>query len=84
MGLLSWFADGAGGFADFSQAYEFVFYLFLIVGKRVGLVSQSAADYEMLAVFVIAIDSVAKIWPTEREDFRRFWHGIKAYLSEMD
>lgn len=62
----------------------FVFYLFLIVGKRVGLVSQSAADYEMLAVFVIAIDRVTKIWPTEREDFQRFWHGIKAYLSEMD
>ncbi|MGF0039864.1 hypothetical protein ACQRBF_03680 [Peptoniphilaceae bacterium SGI.131] len=58
----------------------FVFYLILIVLELTGIIV-SAKDYSTVAIFIIAIDRVGKIWPNEKEKLFKFFDSLKSRLE---
>ncbi len=58
----------------------FTFYLVIIVLELTGIIV-SAKDYSAVAIFVIAIDRVSKIWSDEKEKLFGFFYTLKKRLD---
>lgn len=59
----------------------FVFYLILIILEQIGIIV-SAKDYSAIAIFVIAVDRVGKMWPEEKQKLYAFFGSLKRRIGE--
>lgn len=59
----------------------FTFYLMLIILELTGIIA-SAKDYSAIAIFVIAVDRVFKIWPDEKGKLSAFFDSLKRRIME--
>ncbi len=58
----------------------FSFYLFFIVLELMGLIDK-AKDYSVVAIFIVSVDRITKIWPQEFIRLREFGRKIKKDLG---
>ncbi len=59
----------------------FGFYLILIILELIGVIV-SAKDYSAVAIFVIAVDRVGKMWPDEKKKLYAFFGSLKRRIKE--
>lgn len=60
----------------------FVIYLLLIILELLGLI-QTAKDYAVSAVYIIAVDRVLKIWAIEKERLIEYCGKIRKRLRQL-
>ena len=60
----------------------FSFYLVLTILETLGVID-SAKDYAVVIVFIIAVDRVAKIWPEEKRRMVEFSQKIKKGIKSV-
>ncbi|HEL2737788.1 TPA: hypothetical protein UDO34_000562 [Streptococcus suis] len=59
----------------------FSFYLVLTILENLGVID-SAKDYAVVIVFIIAVDRVTKIWPDEKRRMNEFSQKIKKRIRD--
>lgn len=60
----------------------FSFYLLLTILENLGVID-SAKDYAVVIVFIIAVDRVTKIWPDEKRRMTEFSQKIKKRIKSV-
>lgn len=60
----------------------FSFYLVLTILETLGVID-SAKDYAVVIVFIIAVDRVTKIWPEEKRRMVEFSQKIKKGIKSV-
>lgn len=60
----------------------FSFYLLLTILENLGVID-SAKDYAVVIVFIIAVDRVTKIWPEEKRRMIEFSQKIKKGIKSV-
>lgn len=61
----------------------FSFYLVLTILENLGVID-SAKDYAVVIVFIIAVDRVTKIWPDEKRRMNEFSQKIKKRIKSVE
>ena len=64
------------------RTISFSFYLVLTILETLGVID-SAKDYAVVIVFIIAVDRVAKIWPEEKRRMVEFSQKIKKGIKSV-
>ncbi|HFI0361177.1 TPA: hypothetical protein ACGO51_000343 [Streptococcus suis] len=60
----------------------FSFYLLLTILENLGVIN-SAKDYAVIVIFIIAVDRVTKIWPEEKRRMMEFGQKIKKRIKSV-
>lgn len=60
----------------------FSFYLLLTILENLGVID-SAKDYAVIVIFIIAVDRVTKIWPEEKRRMIEFGQKIKKRIKSV-
>ncbi|HFI0633606.1 TPA: hypothetical protein ACGO2G_000057 [Streptococcus suis] len=60
----------------------FSFYLLLTILENLGVID-SAKDYAVIVIFIIAVDRVTKIWPEEKRRMMEFGQKIKKRIKSV-
>ncbi|MFM0772420.1 hypothetical protein [Streptococcus suis] len=60
----------------------FSFYLLLTILESLGVIN-SAKDYAVIVIFIIAVDRVTKIWPEEKRRMMEFGQKIKKRIKSV-
>lgn len=61
----------------------FSFYLLLTILENLGVID-SAKDYAVIVIFIIAVDRVTKIWPEEKRRMMEFGQKIKKRIKSVE
>ena len=61
----------------------FSFYLLLTILEKLGVIN-SAKDYAVVVIFIIAVDRVTKIWPEEKRRMVEFSQKIKRRIKSVE
>lgn len=61
----------------------FSFYLLLTILENLGVIN-SAKDYAVVVIFIIAVDRVTKIWPEEKRRMVEFSQKIKRRIKSVE
>ena len=61
----------------------FSFYLLLTILENLGVIN-SAKDYAVVDIFIIAVDRVTKIWPEEKRRMVEFNQKIKRRIKSVE
>ena len=61
----------------------FSFYLLLTILENLGVIN-SAKDYAVVVIFIIAVDRVTKIWPEEKRRLVEFSQKIKRRIKSVE
>ena len=61
----------------------FSFYLLLTILENLGVIN-SAKDYAVVVLFIIAVDRVTKIWPEEKRRMVEFSQKIKRRIKSVE